>query len=82
MTRKFKLSTFKTSWIAPDSLYQLWKFSCSTSTEMFADCLTQSGVLDAYCAFDPYDGCFDARGIWEDSESKIEGGAENSPFSY
>lgn len=72
---RFNSSTINVSWIAPSSLYQLWKLLLLYFDKRFADCLKENGVLDAYCSVDPYDDCFDARGTWEENEIKIEGGA-------
>ncbi|PXF44648.1 hypothetical protein BWQ96_05590 [Gracilariopsis chorda] len=69
-----------TSWIVTPRLYSLWALTSRVSTELFADCFNESGVLSAYCSIDVNDAAFSALGRWEDHESLIQGGAGNPPF--
>lgn len=80
LIRKHNMNDIIPNWIAPSSLYKLWLSSCHVSTELFADCFNESGVLSAYCSSDLSDKDMGALGRWEDVEASIEGAAGNPPF--
>ena len=82
LVRKFYSNVINSTWIASPSLYKLWYHSCSVSTELFADCFNESGVLQSYCSADPKDEIFGSVGTWEKNETRIEGGAANPPFEF
>lgn len=80
ITRKQEGNDNRSTWIVSKSLYKLWLLTSHVSTELFADCFNESGILSSYCSNDPMDVCFGSSGTWQDVESKVEGGAGNPPF--
>lgn len=62
------------TWIALPTLYKLWKLTSAISTELFADCFNESGMLPSYCSGDDADYIFGSLGCWEENEEWVEGG--------
>ena len=65
--------------VRPD-LYSLWFLSSRVTTELFADVLNESGVMESYSSADPRDDLFGSLGRWQDREKDIEGPGGNLPF--
>lgn len=80
LSRKYDDNIQLSSWIAPASLYKLWKYSSGATTELFSDCFIESGALKNYCSRDSEDIVLGALGSWKDNEDEVDGGAANLPF--
>ena len=80
MLRKYESSSLFSAWMVPQSLYELWKCTSKVNTELFADCINESGVLSQYCSMDFMDVAFGSIGSWEHNEESVSGGAGNPPF--
>lgn len=78
--RKCYQNDIYTAWIAPKSLYLLWRMTTYAAVELFADCTNESGLLDTYCSKDPADEVFGSSGLWESKELFTVNGAGNPPF--
>ena len=81
VSRKLLSGEILLNWIAPNSLYELWKITCGVSTELLADCFNESGVLNAYCSADAEDEQFGSMGTWESNEKEISAAGANPPFA-
>ena len=81
VSRKLLSGEMLLNWIAPNSLYELWKITCGVSTELFADCFNESGVVNAYCSADAEDEQFGSIGTWESNEKEISAAGANPPFA-
>ena len=68
------------SWIAFSTLYKLWYHTSHVTTELFADCLNESGILAAYCSADNLDSAFGSLRPCKVADKEIEGGSGNPPF--
>ena len=79
--RKHSRGDILTSWIAPRSLYELWSVTSGVTSELFADCFNENGVLDTYCSEDLQDETFGSTRTWECNEANINAGAANPPFT-
>ena len=79
LVRKFDSNVINSTWIASPSLYKMWYHSCSVSTELFADCFKESGLLHSYCSGDPMDEVFGSLGPWEKTKPILKG-APPTPF--
>lgn len=76
---KYIRNKHKEAWIASPDLYSLWLTTSFVATELFADCINESGVLQNYCSEDWRDASFGSSG-WKLNECDVEGGAANPPF--
>ena len=50
--RKHSRGDIFTSCMVPRSLYELWIFTSGVTSELFADCFNEGGVLDTYFSED------------------------------
>lgn len=62
-------------------LYTLWSSTSGISTELFADCFNESGILNNYCSDDGEDAMFGAIGSWDEMETFVEGCGGHAPFN-
>ena len=60
--RKHSCGDIFTSWIAPRSLYELWSFTSGVTSDLFADCFNDGGILDTYCSEDLQEGTLASTG--------------------
>ena len=80
LLRKIISHDIGNSWVAVSTLYKLWYHTSQVTTELFADCFNESGILTAYCSADNLDSAFGSLRPWEVADKEIEGGAGNPPF--
>lgn len=79
LTRKYELRVKDLGMPAPSSLYVLWSLCSSVTTELFADCFSESELLPNYCSLYLDDSKFGSIGKWQDVEHCIEGGGGHPP---
>ncbi|PXF42982.1 hypothetical protein BWQ96_07286 [Gracilariopsis chorda] len=80
LQRNYIRNDIRLTWIAPSSLYKLSSYKSYVTSEIFADCCNESGVLLSYRSKDVRELEYSSLGSWEGQERCIEGGAGNPPF--
>ncbi|PXF49165.1 hypothetical protein BWQ96_00954 [Gracilariopsis chorda] len=80
MQRKFHIRVDPKCRVVCSGLYSLWELTLHITTDLFADRLNESVVMNNYQSSDENDAFFDSLESWEDSEDVVEIAGGNPPF--